>query len=343
VVWSEQYQKDPEGGWVWGNHREATAEQMQQMKDMIRSHKECFAYSMAELPGYKDPVSIGSYSGAPAYCRPKQYSPVEKQIIQQKGEELRDAGVIVQLPLDNAFAARPTIAAKKDAETGEWTDHRFCVNYIRQNQNTVTVPHALPLPETIFRSFGKARYFSKLDMRSGFHQLVLDEESQRRTAFWWGDELWAYKRLPFGLKNSSAVYQRVMDTVLTEAKVRGFSAAFVDDVLVWSDTPEEHVQHVQAVLAALSAVGLKAHPDKSIFMAEGVEYLGHIVSPAGLQPHQARTAAFKQLQLPKTKDELSSQLGMLGFYRCYLPNYSQIAEPLRRMRKKDSPAVPAVG
>ena len=121
VVWADQYEKDQEGGWVWGNHREATAEQLQQMKDMVRQHRDCFAYSMAELPGYKDPVSIGSYSGAPAYCRPKQYSPVEKQIIQQKGEELRDAGIITQLPLDNPFAARPTIAAKKDAETGHPT------------------------------------------------------------------------------------------------------------------------------------------------------------------------------------------------------------------------------
>jgi hypothetical protein len=172
TVWADQYEKDTEGGWVWGNHREATEEQLQQMKDMVRQARECFAYSMAELPGYNQPVSIGSYSGAPAYARPRQYSPVEKQIIQQKGEELRDAGIIAKIPLDNPFAARPTIAAKKDAETGEWTDHRFCINYIRQNQNTVPIPHALPLPETIFRGFGKARYFSKIDMRSGFHQLV---------------------------------------------------------------------------------------------------------------------------------------------------------------------------
>jgi hypothetical protein len=70
-----KYEKDTEGGWVWGNHREATEEQLQQMKDMVRQHRECFAYSMAELPGYNRPVSIGSYSGAPAYARPRQYSP----------------------------------------------------------------------------------------------------------------------------------------------------------------------------------------------------------------------------------------------------------------------------
>jgi site-specific DNA-cytosine methylase len=176
-------------------------------------------------------------------------------------------------------------------------------------------------------------------MRSGFHQLTLDPASQLRTAFWWGSELWCYTRLPFGLKNSSAIYQRVMDSVLSAAGLRGFAAAFIDDVIIWSDTPEQHVQHVQAVLQALAAQGLKAHPDKSIFMAEGVEFLGHVVSPQGLHPSAARVAAFKQLQLPRTKDELASQLGMLGFYRCYLPAYSSIAEPLRKMRKKDSPAV----
>jgi site-specific DNA-cytosine methylase len=247
--------------------------------------------------------------------------------------------LIRQVPLTNAFAARPTIAAKKNAETGEWTETRFCVNFIPQNKGTDTIMHALPLPEAIFRRFGKARFFSKLDMRSGFHQLVLDEDSQLRTAFWWGGELWCYTRLPFGLKNSSAIFQRVMDTVLTEAGLAGFASAFVDDVIVWSETAEEHVSHVRQVLCALEQQGLKAHPDKSIFMAEGVEYLGHVVSPAGLSPHAARVAAFKQLRLPVTKEELSSQLGVLGFYRCYLPGYSTIAEPLRKLRKQSAPSV----
>ena len=338
-MWEEWYTKDPKGGWVWGNHREADAGHMAAMQAMVREHKPCFAYSMAELGGYKHPVSIGEFRGKPAYARPKQYSPVEKGIIGEKCGELKDATLIRQLPLTNAFAARPTIAATKDAETGEWTQHRFCVNYIAQNKGTDTIQHALPLPDAIFRQFGKARFFSKLDMRSGFHQLVLDEESQLRTAFWWGSELWCYTRLPFGLKNSSAIYQRVMDTVLTEAGVAEFAAAFVDDVIIWSETADEHVSHVQRVLEALVQQGLKAHPDKSIFMAEGVEYLGHVVSPAGLSPHAARVAAFKQLRLPVTKEELSSQLGVLGFYRCYLPGYSSIAEPLRKLRKQSAPSV----
>ena len=339
VVWEDWYSKDSDGGWVWGNHREATPNQLQAMQDMVRGNKQCFAYSMAELHGYSQPVNIGPYRGQPAYVRPKHYSPVEEGIIEKHCVELRDAGLIRRLPLTSKFAARPTIAAKKDAQTGEWTATRFCVNFIRQNKGTETIPHALPLPEAIFRRFGKARFFSKIDMRSGFHQLELDEESQLRTAFWWGNELWCYTRLPFGLKNSSAIYQRVMDTVLTEAGLSAFAAAFIDDVIVWSETAEEHVEQVQRVLQALAQHGLKAYPDTSIFMAEGVEYLGHVVSPAGLSPHAARVAAFKQLQLPSTKEELSSQLGMLGFYRCYLPAYSSIAEPLRKLRKQAAPSV----
>jgi hypothetical protein len=309
------------------------------MHDMVRAHRSSFAYSMADLPGYHTPVSIGRYRGAPAYVRPRQYSPPEREVINAKAGELRDVGMVRQLPLDSPFAPRPAIAAKKDAETGEWTQQRFCVNFIPGNKKTDIIPHALPLPESIFRRFGKAKFFSKVDMRSGFHQLPLDADSQLRTAFWWGQELWCYTRLPFGLKNSSAVYQRVMDTVLSEAGLDGFAAAFIDDVIIWSEDADQHVRQVQQVLAALHAAGLRAHPDKSVFMAEGIEYLGHIVCPDGLQPHQARVAAFKQLRLPRTKDELSSQLGMLGFYRCYLPRYSSIAEPLRKMRKQSSPAV----
>lgn len=339
VTWSDQYVKDQEGGWVWGCHREASPEQQEAMKHMVRGHRHCFAYSMADLPGYHKPVNIGKYRGAPAYQRPRKYIPVEEEIVEAKCVELRDASLIVRAPLDNPFAARPTIAAKKNAETGEWTDHRFCVNYVPGNKGTETIPHGLPLPEDIFRSFGTARFFTKMDMRSGFHQLVLDEESQLRTAFWWGRELWCYTRLPFGLKNSSAIYQRVMDSVLQEAGVADFARAFIDDVIIYSDTADQHVEHVRRVLEALEAAGLRVHPDKSIFMAEGVEFLGHIISPSGMQPHEARLAAFKQLQLPRTKEELASQLGILGFYRCYLPGYSQIMEPLRRMRKASSPSV----
>ena len=344
VVWEAQYVKDEKGGWVWGNHREASKQQRAAMQTMVRKHKHAFAYSLSDLPGYTVPVSVGDFMGKPAYSRPKQYSPAETKVIREKFEELRDAGLIRKVGRDNPFASRPTVAAKRDATTGEWTDHRFCINYVALNRGTATDPYPLPLPEAMFRQFGKARFFSKIDCRAGFHQLVLDQPSQQRSSFWvptpeGGQELWAYCRLPFGMKNSSAIFQRVMDTVLGDAGLRENAGAFVDDVLVWSDTPEQHVQHVKAVLEAMHGVGLRAHPDKSIFMAEGVEYLGHVVSPLGLQPADARVAAFKQLQQPRTKEELRSQLGMLGFYRCYLPHYSSIADPLRKFLKQAAPSL----
>ena len=111
MVWSDQYAKDQEGGWIWGNHREATPEQMRQMQDMVRAEKSSFAYSMGELPGYQHPVNIGRYRGRPAYSKPKQYSPVEEAVVEEKAGELRDAGMVRQLPLRNTFAARPAIAA----------------------------------------------------------------------------------------------------------------------------------------------------------------------------------------------------------------------------------------
>ena len=339
VVWDAAYKKDEEGGWIWGNHREASEQQMQQMQRMVRQRKGCFAYSLKDLPGYEKPINIGRYSGKPAYSKRKQHSEAEKAIIGSKCGELRDAALIQPAGQDSKFASRPTVAAKRDAATGEWTDHRFCVNYVALNKGTETDPYPLPLPEGIFRGFGKARFFTKLDMRSGFHQLVLDEESRAMSAFWWGDQLWCYTRLPFGMKNSSAIFQRVMDEVLQAAGLDGVARAFIDDVIIWGETPEQHVRDVARVLDALAAVGLRVHPDKSIFMAEGVEYLGHVVSPLGLHPAQARVEAFKQLKQPSSKEELKSQLGMLGFYRCYLPSYSSIAEPLRRFLKQGAPSV----
>jgi hypothetical protein len=337
LVWQDQYEKDPEGGWIWGNHPDATPEEMQQMKDLVREFKDVFAYSMSDLPGYKEPVSLGEFRGKPAFSPKKEYNPMELDIINKKCNELKEAGLIRQVPLTNKFASRPTIAAKRDAVTGEWTDHRFCINYVKLNKGTAADPYPLPLPEVLFRKLKNAKFFTKFDMRSGFHQLPLDEESQLRTAFWWNDELWCYTRMPYGNRNSSAIFQRVMDTVLTDNNASDAAKAFVDDCIAGSATVREHLADVRMVLLAFRAAGLKAHPDKSYFMAIGVEYLGHICSQWGSTQQQPALQAFRQLPKPKTKKQLLSYLGMMGFYRCYCPNYSIIAEPLRKFTKKSSP------
>ena len=148
IIWSDQYEKDQEGGWVWGNHRDSSPEQRQALQDMVRSNRDCFAYSMADLPGYQQPVSIGRYRGQPAYSRPKQYSPVEVGIIDEKCAELRDAGLIRKLPFqrfvreiatefkqDIRFQSQAVLALQEAAEAylvGLFEDTNLCAIHAKR-------------------------------------------------------------------------------------------------------------------------------------------------------------------------------------------------------------------
>lgn len=118
-----------------------------------------------------------------------------------------------------------------------------------------------PLPEDIFTAAAGCKVWSVVDMRAGFHQLVLDEESARTTAFWWGRRLMQYNRLSFGTKNATAIYQRVMDEV-REGGCSQFAMAYVDDLIIFSPDMRTHIEHVRKVLDCIHKVGLRAHPEK---------------------------------------------------------------------------------
>ena len=212
----------------------------------------------------------------------------------------------------------------------------------------VTDRKPLPLPETLFRSMKDSKIYSKCDMRSAFMQLVIAPSSRPATRFWasgftpdgkpTGDiKLYQFSRLPYGIKNSVAIFQRVMEAELELAGLSHCTQVFVDDVLIHSKTMEEHILHVAAVLDAFYKVGLRLHSSKSVFVTDKVEYLGHMVTPVGLEPIAAKVSAMAQLPAPKNKDELRSALGLLNYYRCYIPNASVIAQPLNALLRKDVP------
>ena len=157
-----------------------------------------------------------------------------------------------------------------------------------------------------------------------------------KTTFWWGNRTYCYTRLCFGLTNATAHFQRVMDYEIAMAHLQDNVCCFVDDILVHSRTHKEHVAHVRQALQMLHGCGLRAHPDKSVFGAASVEFLGHVVSPYGLSPHAAKVAAIRELPSPANVSDLRSVLGFCNYYRCYVPNYSAIVQPMNRLLSKDA-------
>jgi len=202
----------------------------------------------------------------------------------------------------------------------------MCGDYRGLNAVTTRESYPSPLPEEIFERLGNKKYFSTLDLRSGFNQIPIAEEDKHKTAFHGVGAHSEYNRMPFGLVNASAVFQRVMDEVL-----RGLehsTGCFIDDILLASDTIEEHLALIAEVLRRLKEAGLKCHHKKCRFFFPHVEYLGHAVGQGGLAPQEAKVACIDALPAPSNVGELRSFLGMVNYYRRHINNFSSMARPL---------------
>jgi hypothetical protein len=329
---------DPEGKWQFAAHPDATEEEKAALQEAVKSRKHAFAYSHAEMPGYEHKVGWKLKHNDPIKepCHSRRFSPAEKGILDEKCAELEKAGLIKEIPSTNPYACHPVLAAKKDGVTGEWTQKRLCQDYRKLNKAMVADSYTPPLPEDIFAAAAGCKVWSVIDMRAGFHQLVLDDATARTTAFWWGRRLMQYNRLSFGTRNATAIYQRVMDEVLRAGGCSGFAIAYVDDLVIFSPDMKTHTEHVKKVLDCLHKVGLRAHPEKSIFGASQVEYLGHMVSADGLSPTKAKVAAILALPSPRNLSELRCIMGILNYYRLYIPGFSQIAAPIYQLTGKDA-------
>jgi hypothetical protein len=328
-----RWESDPEHSWIYGGHPELTAERKAALRNLLIDNKGAFAYSLSELPGYSGElgqVHIHMRDDRPIWSPPRRFSPLEMEIGREKVGEMLEAGIVSEISTLNAKHASGVTMPAKKAPDGSWSDKRFCIDLRRHNANVVVDKYAMPLPEELFRRVQGAKWISKLDCRSGFFNLVLDAESRPLTAFWWESKLYAFNRLPFGHVNATAYFQKVMDSEIRAAGLSHCCLVFVDDCLVISDTYEEHLQHLGALLQRFQEVGLRCHPAKSILAGDAMPYLGHVVSAEGMRPEAAKVAAIQKLPAPKSADQVRSYMGVIGSIAAMCP--TSAALPSRSMR-----------
>ncbi|KAM7298858.1 Retrovirus-related Pol polyprotein from transposon 17.6 [Ixodes scapularis] len=183
----------------------------------------------------------------------------------------------------------------------------------------------------------KANFISVLDMTRGYWQIALDDDSQKLCAFATPRALYAWKVMPYGLRNSAATFQRVMNEVLREH--RGYACAYIDHVAVYLESWEDHVNHLRAVLQTLKNVGLTVNPTKCKFAQSRVKYLGHVVGSGTHSPDPERVQAIAELKPPRTKRDVRSAQGLLNYYRDYIPRYSEIVLSLTELTHRRVPNV----
>ena len=213
-----------------------------------------------------------------------------------------------------------------------------CVDYRRLNE--ITVKDAFPLPRITdcLDAVAGAQYFSTFDMTSGFHQVKIKESDIPKTAFCTKYGLYEYLTMPMGLSNSPAVFQRLMEFVLSSYQWH-ICLIYLDDVLVFGSNFDEHMDRVDQVLDRITQAGLKLRPEKCQLLQCSVNFLGHTISSEGVLPNPDNLAKIKQWPVPTTQTEIRQILGLGSYYRRFIRNYSDLVRPMTLLTHKNTPFV----
>ena len=192
---------------------------------------------------------------------------------------------------------------------------------------------SIPNAEDILYSLGNSKFRTSLDLKSGFWQVTIREQDKEKTAFGTDAGLFEWNSMPFGLSSSPSVFQNLINAVLGD--VRKFALAFIDDIIVFSDTFEEHLEHLNIVFEKLRQANLRLKISKCEFLKKKLQYLGHVISDQGISVDPHKVDVITKMQPPRTIREVRGFIGMSSYYRKYVPNFSEIARPLIALRRKN--------
>ncbi|GKC37840.1 putative reverse transcriptase domain-containing protein, partial [Tanacetum coccineum] len=262
---------------------------------------------------------------APVARAPYRLAPAEMQELSTQLQELSDRGFI--RPSSSPWGAPVLFVKKKDGS------FRMCIDYRELNKLTVKNRYPLPRIDDLFDQLQGSRVYSKIDLRSGYHQLRVREEDISKTAFKTRYGHYGFQVMPFGLTNVPAVFMDLMNRVCKPYLDR-FVIVFIDDILIYSKSRKEHEGHLKLILNLLKNEELYAKFSKCEFWLSKVQFLGHVIHSKGIHVDPAKIEAIKDWASPKTPTEIRQFLGLAGYYRRFIEGFSKIARPMTKLTQK---------
>jgi transposase InsO family protein len=298
--------------------------QKKELLHLLDKHKHIFSTGDTDI-GICNKIKhrIDLSTDIPFKQRHRRIPPSMIEEVRQHIEQLLSANVI--RPSKSPYTSNVVLVRKKNGKL------RLCVDYRQLNNITIKDSYSLPRMEEIFDSLHGAKFFTTIDMKSGYHQIEVEEAHKERTAFTVGSlGFFEYNKMPFGLTNSPATYQRIMQDILGDYNMK-ICLVYLDDLIIFSNSFEQHIERLDMILKRLHEADLKLAPEKCFFFKSKVNFLGHVVSADGISTDPSKIEKIINWPIPQNSDDLRSFLAFAGYYRRFIKNFSNISKPLSEL------------
>lgn len=296
--------------------------QVCQLRGLLNEFSDVFS----DIPNRTDVVqhSVKLKSDDPVHKKPYPVPYALRERMQKEIDNMTEVGIIE--PSTSPYASPVVLVRKDDSSI------RFCCDYRALNSITVFDPRPMPRMDDLLNEVSRAKFISKIDLTKGYWQIPLDEDAKQKSAFVTPMGHYQFTVMPFGMVNAPATFVRLMHKVLDG--LHSFVQCFIDDIGIYSETWDDHLQHLRVVFQRLRDAKLSAKPSKCCFGFDQLEFLGHVVGKGIVSPKQSKVQAIQKFPVPTTKKHVRSFLGTIGFYRKFIPHFSELASPLFDLTRK---------
>lgn len=283
-------------------------------------------------------ATIRTTTNEPTYTRQYPYPFADKEFVDKEIAKLLNNGVIEKSY--SPYNAPIWVVPKKGVDKNGKPKRRLVIDFKKLNSITTSDKYPIPDITMMIQNLGNAEVFSTVDLESGYHQILIREEDREKTAFSINHSKFHFIRMPFGLKNAPSIFQRCVNDILHDY-IGIFAYVYIDDVLIFSNSIEEHMQHIKLIFQALHNASMKISEEKSHFFRKEIEFLGHIIKHKKISVDPAKIATIRDYVLPKTLKQLRSFLGLASYYRKFIKDFAKITKPLTLHLKGENGLVKA--